>query len=141
MKSSDPPDIPLELKFLSDCLVAISNQEYRSALEVTRVGLKGILECDVPVDPKQLASLFYMTAGYLESKLKEAYGEQWEKHIEIPEIPAKEKEVRCSFCGKEQREVKKIIGGAGIFICDGCVGICNQILEGESPSSSNGARA
>jgi hypothetical protein len=43
-------------------------------------------------------------------------------------------EVRCSFCAKEEKEVSKIIAGPGIYICDGCVARCNDILEeGEQP--------
>ncbi len=38
-------------------------------------------------------------------------------------------EIRCSFCAKEEREVSKIIAGPGIYICDGCVTRCNDILE------------
>jgi hypothetical protein len=35
---------------------------------------------------------------------------------------------RCSFCGKSQTEVKKLIAGPGVFICDECVGLCLPIL-------------
>lgn len=37
----------------------------------------------------------------------------------------------CSFCGKSQHEVEKLIAGAAVFICDECVGGCNEILAGE----------
>ncbi|AKU16961.1 Clp protease ClpX [Luteipulveratus mongoliensis] len=37
-------------------------------------------------------------------------------------------EVRCSFCARTEREVRKIIAGPGIYICDGCVGRCEGIL-------------
>lgn len=142
MKSNESPNIPVELRFLSDCLVAISNQEYRTALETTKTGLEGMLGSAVSVNAQQLASLFYMTIGYLESRLKESYGEHWENRVEIPKIPEKEKEMRCSFCGKEQRDVQKIIAGANVFICDKCVGICNQILEGKaSPPNLDRGRA
>ena len=35
----------------------------------------------------------------------------------------------CSFCGKSQREVKKLIAGPTVYICDECVGLCNEIIE------------
>ena len=38
------------------------------------------------------------------------------------------RDVRCSFCGKEPREVKKLIAGLKVHICDECVGLCNEIL-------------
>jgi len=41
----------------------------------------------------------------------------------------KEEILRCSFCIKSQREVKKLIAGPGVFICDGCVDICLDIIS------------
>jgi ATP-dependent Clp protease ATP-binding subunit ClpX len=35
----------------------------------------------------------------------------------------------CSFCGKRPREVKQLIAGPSVFICDECVGMCNDIIE------------
>ena len=37
----------------------------------------------------------------------------------------------CSFCGKSQRQVKKLIAGPGVYICDECVALCVEILEEE----------
>ena len=42
-----------------------------------------------------------------------------------------ERIVKCSFCGKPQEVVKKIIAGPGVFICDECVGLCQVIIEEE----------
>ncbi|MCS7203390.1 MAG: ATP-dependent Clp protease ATP-binding subunit ClpX [Thermodesulfovibrio sp.] len=39
--------------------------------------------------------------------------------------------LRCSFCGKSQREVKKLIAGSGVYICNECISLCNEILEEE----------
>ena len=41
------------------------------------------------------------------------------------------KSVRCSFCGKSQESVKKIVAGPGVYICDECVEICSDILDEE----------
>jgi hypothetical protein len=43
--------------------------------------------------------------------------------------------LHCSFCRKSDKEVEKLIGGPGVYICDACVGICNNILDGKSASS------
>ena len=44
----------------------------------------------------------------------------------------------CSFCYKSQHEVKKLISGpGGIFICDECVELCNEIIAGRMPSSKS----
>jgi ATP-dependent Clp protease ATP-binding subunit ClpX len=44
----------------------------------------------------------------------------------------KEKSLFCSFCGKNQHEVKKLIAGPSVFICDECVDLCNDIIKEES---------
>ena len=41
------------------------------------------------------------------------------------------KSVRCSFCGKSQENVRKIVAGPGVYICDECVELCNSIIETE----------
>ena len=41
------------------------------------------------------------------------------------------KSVRCSFCGKTQENVRKIVAGPGVYICDECVELCNNIIEAE----------
>ena len=41
------------------------------------------------------------------------------------------KNVRCSFCGKAQESVKKIVAGPGVYICDECVDLCNSIIDAE----------
>ena len=40
--------------------------------------------------------------------------------------------IRCSFCGKKQESVERLIAGPGVFICDECIGVCNHILEDDS---------
>ncbi|TAN10313.1 MAG: ATP-dependent Clp protease ATP-binding subunit ClpX [Burkholderiaceae bacterium] len=45
-----------------------------------------------------------------------------------------EKALYCSFCGKSQHEVKKLIAGPSVFICDECINLCNDILKEEVPA-------
>ena len=45
-----------------------------------------------------------------------------------------EKTLYCSFCGKSQHEVKKLIAGPSVFICDECIDLCNEIIRDELPS-------
>ena len=49
----------------------------------------------------------------------------------------------CSFCGKSQAEVRKIIAGPGVYICDSCVNVCKTIIDREvkSPAAPEGAPA
>lgn len=56
--------------------------------------------------------------------------------------------LKCSFCSKSQEQVGKLIAGPGVYICDECVGLCNDIVEEEltgastsQPRSSSGKQA
>jgi ATP-dependent Clp protease ATP-binding subunit ClpX len=44
--------------------------------------------------------------------------------------------VKCSFCGKSQKQVKKLIAGPGVYICDECIDLCNDIIEEELAEST-----
>jgi ATP-dependent Clp protease ATP-binding subunit ClpX len=44
--------------------------------------------------------------------------------------------LKCSFCGKSQKQVKKLIAGPGVYICDECIDLCNEIIEEELSQSS-----
>ena len=46
-----------------------------------------------------------------------------------------EKTLYCSFCGKSQHEVKKLIAGPQVFVCDECIALCNEIIRDELPAS------
>jgi ATP-dependent Clp protease ATP-binding subunit ClpX len=52
-----------------------------------------------------------------------------------------EKVLYCSFCGKSQHEVKKLIAGPSVFICDECIELCNDIIRDEAPAESAVGRA
>ena len=47
-----------------------------------------------------------------------------------------EKVLYCSFCGKSQHEVKKLIAGPSVFICDECIDLCNDIIRDEAPAEA-----
>jgi ATP-dependent Clp protease ATP-binding subunit ClpX len=44
--------------------------------------------------------------------------------------------LKCSFCGKSQKQVKKLIAGPGVYICDECIDLCNEIIEEEFSDST-----
>ena len=44
--------------------------------------------------------------------------------------------LKCSFCGKSQKQVKKLIAGPGVYICDECIDLCNEIIEEELTEST-----
>ncbi len=45
--------------------------------------------------------------------------------------------LKCSFCGKSQKQVKKLIAGPGVYICDECIDLCNEIIEEELTDSGD----
>jgi ATP-dependent Clp protease ATP-binding subunit ClpX len=50
----------------------------------------------------------------------------------MPKFEEEKVKLRCSFCGKTQQEVRKLIAGPGVYICDECVELCNEILKEDS---------
>jgi ATP-dependent Clp protease ATP-binding subunit ClpX len=49
----------------------------------------------------------------------------------VPKQPGNSEQLLCSFCGKSQRQVKKLIAGPGVYICDECIDLCNEIIDEE----------
>ena len=48
--------------------------------------------------------------------------------------------LKCSFCGKSQEQVRKLIAGPGVYICDECIDLCNEILDEELVEAPGGSR-
>ena len=40
-------------------------------------------------------------------------------------------QLKCSFCGKTQEQVRKLVAGPGVYICDECIELCNEIIDEE----------
>ncbi|MCW5622692.1 MAG: ATP-dependent Clp protease ATP-binding subunit ClpX [Burkholderiales bacterium] len=59
----------------------------------------------------------------------------------MSEKPGAEKLLYCSFCGKSQHEVRKLIAGPSVFICDECIELCNDIIREESQGDQAGKGA
>jgi ATP-dependent Clp protease ATP-binding subunit ClpX len=49
----------------------------------------------------------------------------------VPKSPGGSEQLLCSFCGKSQRQVRKLIAGPGVYICDECIDLCNEIIDEE----------
>ena len=133
------PDFPPEYDFLWHCCSALNRQDYRSALESLKKGLQRNLEMFQQIDGVELSKQLQVVTRALESNLRAAYGYDWEHHLDVPKIAESQRMLRCSFCGKRQGEVTKIISGGPASICNECVGICNEILKEELPGSSGGS--
>ena len=52
-------------------------------------------------------------------------------------MPSKDSGLHCSFCGKNQKEVKKLIAGPNVYVCDECIQLCNDIIAEEVEKDSN----
>jgi len=61
----------------------------------------------------------------------------------MSEKPGSEKLLYCSFCGKSQHEVRKLIAGPSVFICDECIELCNDIIreEGQGEQGTRGTKS
>jgi hypothetical protein len=44
---------------------------------------------------------------------------------------------RCSFCGKGQDQVRKLVAGPGVYICDQCITLCNEVLDEDARSGGS----
>src|SRR5579862_5493470 len=51
----------------------------------------------------------------------------------------RDKTFHCSFCGKSQHEVRKLIAGPSVYVCDECVALCNDIINEEPPEAKSPA--
>ncbi|MCL1853502.1 MAG: ATP-dependent Clp protease ATP-binding subunit ClpX [Peptococcaceae bacterium] len=54
----------------------------------------------------------------------------------MPKYQDDKTQLKCSFCGKNQDEVKKLVAGPGVYICDECIELCNEIIEEEINDST-----
>src|SRR5215211_8598640 len=46
----------------------------------------------------------------------------------------------CSFCGKSQNDVKKLIAGPGVYVCNECIDICNEIINDDERAETSSTR-
>src|ERR1700741_3408593 len=53
----------------------------------------------------------------------------------------KDKVLHCSFCGKSQHEVRKLIAGPSVYVCDECVALCNEIINDDPQVAQASAEA
>ncbi len=60
----------------------------------------------------------------------------WRKVVTVARSADGADLLKCNFCGKSQKQVRKLIAGPGVYICDECIGLCNEIIEEELSDSS-----
>ena len=120
--------VPSKFGFV-ECADMISAQKYGAALKLYQQAVSNFLDSKTTPKRSEIARQLFQIGSALEEALKSAFGEQWES--QVPRF-AEENKLLCSFCGKTQNEVRKLIAGHSMHICDECVGACNEILTKEN---------
>ncbi|MEI2697765.1 MAG: ClpX C4-type zinc finger protein [Microthrixaceae bacterium] len=62
---------------------------------------------------------------------------RWKRGCRVAKFGDGGELLKCSFCGKSQKQVKKLIAGPGVYICDECIDLCNEIIEEELTESTD----
>jgi ClpX C4-type zinc finger len=114
-------------EYVSVCLRAIDERRYRDALTSLNAGITKQLAFPQSVDAGDLLKHFGTLISYLDFRLGEDFGTQWEAQPNEED----QTQIRCSFCGKTEPEVNKIIAGPGVFICNECIRGCADALTKE----------
>ena len=112
-----------------ECADLISDQKYGYALQNFKRAVARLIESKSFPKRTEVARQLLEVATALEETLKKAYGDGWDAHI--PKFVEEPQSSCCSFCGKEQHEVKKLVAGPSVFICDECVELCRGIVAEE----------
>lgn len=105
---------------------ALSHQRYKEGLWVLTEGLEKLIEYEARADIRKTLTSFNSLLTIVDFHLQEAYGDDWKDKIERPDM--QETEIRCSFCGKDQTEVRQIIAGPTVYICNECITLSNEII-------------
>lgn len=118
-----------------ECADLISEQRYGAALASFKQAVSRLLDSKSSPKRNEVARQLLQVATALEEALKRAYGKQWD--TAMPEGAPESQDRACSFCGKGPEEARKLIAGPSVFICDACVGLCDEILEQEDGAGSD----
>lgn len=122
-----------------ECADLICSQKYGAALQMFQRAVRNFLESKTTPRRNEIARQLFQIGTALEESLRKAYGDRWEA-----QVPRAKDEVQlavCSFCGKSQNEVRKIIAGPSVHICDECVELCDQILIKEDLKKNDKTKA
>jgi hypothetical protein len=110
-----------------ECSDLINEQKYGAALKMFQQAVANFLDSKSTPKRSEIALQLLQIGTAMEETLKKAYGDTWE--LQIPKFADDVKQLICSFCGKNQHEVRKLIAGHSVHICDECVRLCSGIVE------------
>ena len=80
--------------------------------------------------PVRLMTLVDLIVGAVDARLHPVYQSE-ERSMSKLDRQGRRKYTRCSFCGKGQDQVRKLVAGPGVYICNSCVELCNEVLAKE----------
>ena len=120
---------PSDFGFMA-CADLIFEQHYARALKHFQLAVTRFLESKSTPKRTEIARQLLHIGTALEETLKKAFGDTWEQ--QIPQFVDKEVELSCSFCGKGEHEVRRLIAGIGVQVCNECVELCSGIIAAES---------
>jgi len=112
-----------------ECADLVNDQKYGAALRLFQEAVGKFLESKSAPKRGEIARELLQIGTALEETLKRAIGEDWDAHV--PKFVDDAKAAVCSFCGKNPNEVRKLVAGPSVHICDECVELCRNILAGE----------
>ena len=113
-----------------ECADLINGQKYGAALDMFQKAVTNFLDSKTTPKRSEIARQLFQIGSTLEETLKQAFGDKWES--EIPQFAEDNKLLSCAFCGKNQNEVRKLIAGQSVHICNECVQVCDEILTKEN---------
>jgi Pyruvate/2-oxoacid:ferredoxin oxidoreductase delta subunit len=120
-----------------ECADLIHEQKYGAALKSYQRAVTNFLDSKSTPKRSEIARQLFQIGSALEETLKKAFGDQWE--TQVPQFADESKTVTCSFCGKNQQEVRKVIAGPSVHICNECVNLCDEILVKENVKEAESA--
>ena len=112
-----------------ECADLVNDQKYGAALRLFQQAVGKFLESKSAPKRGEIARELLQIGTALEETLKRAIGDDWDAHV--PKFVDDPKAAVCSFCGKNQSEVRKLVAGPSVHICDECVELCRNIVAGE----------
>jgi hypothetical protein len=117
-----------------ECADLVSDQKYGAALRLFQQAVGKFLESRSAPKRGEIARELLQIGSALEDTLKRAIGEDWD--TQVPKFEDDRKHLTCSFCGKSQNEVRKLVAGPSGHICDECIELCKKILVEEADTGS-----
>src|SRR5437867_4375501 len=111
---------------IEDCTRLIEKRRYRDAVYAFEEILDKLIEDKKSPRGSQVAKELKKLVTAIEDSFKKSYYES------DSEQDQQRKPLVCSFCGKSQDEVRKLIAGPTVYICNECIDLCNDIIRDEA---------